>query len=150
MSRSNGPSIAIKTIHELYCPQRRKESSLVTGNNPMVFLVLIGMIIALGGSLYIRTFLTRRAIFKVIEIFYQLHALGMSAAKTRHELGLERPDFFQKMMKLRDYKQYALQILMKKEIILEDEEGRLYMVEGRLDQTLRSKGKDMLSRGRSS
>ena len=122
----------------------------MTGNNPMVFLVLIVMIIALGGSLYIRTFFTRRAIFKVIEIFYQLHALGMSAAKTRHELGLERPDFFQKMIKLRDYKQYALQILIKKEIILEDEEGRLYMVEGRLDQNLRSKKNEMLSRGRSS
>jgi hypothetical protein len=122
----------------------------VTGNNPTVFLVLIGMIIALGGSLYIRTFLTRRAIFKVIEIFYQHHALGLNGAKTRHELGLERPNFFQKMMKPRDYKQYALQILMKKEIILADEEGRLYMVEERLDQTLRSKEKDMLSRGRSS
>ena len=109
----------------------------MTGNTTTVFLALIVMIIALGGSLYIRTLLTRRAIFKVIEIFYQHHALSMKDAKTRHELGLDRPDFFQKMVKLRDYKQSALQILLKREIILEDEEGRLYMVEERLDQNLR-------------
>jgi hypothetical protein len=45
-------------------------------------------------------------------------------------------------MKPRDYKQYALQILIKREIILEDEGGRLYMLEERLDQNLRSKRKD--------
>jgi hypothetical protein len=121
----------------------------VTGNNTMVFLFLIVMVIALGGSLYVRTFLTRRAIFKVIEIFYQHHALGMKGAKTRHELGLERPDFLQRMMKPRDYKQYALQILIKRDMILEDEQGKLYMVEERLDQNLRSKRKDMFSQGRS-
>jgi hypothetical protein len=115
----------------------------------MVFLVLIVMLIAFGGSLYVRTWLTNRAIFKVIEIFYQHHALGMKDAKTRHELGLERPDFLQRMMKPRDYKQYALQILIKREIILEDEEGKLYMVEEKLDQNLRSKRKDMVSPGRS-
>jgi hypothetical protein len=108
----------------------------------MVFLALMVMVIAFGGSIYVRTLLTRRAIFKVIEIFYQHCALGMSGAKTRHELGLERPDFLQRMMKPRDYKQYALQILIRKEIILEDEGGRLYMVEERLDQNLRSKRKD--------
>lgn len=121
----------------------------MTGNNTMVFWVLILMVVALGGSLYVRTLLTRRAIFKVIEIFYHHHALGMKAAKTRQELGLERPDLLQRMMRPRDYKQYALQILIKREIILEDEEGKLYMVEERLDQNLRSKGKDRLSQGRS-
>ncbi len=121
----------------------------MTGNNTMFFLVILVMVIAFGGSLYGRTLLTRRAIFKVIDIFYQHHALGMKGAKTRHELGLERPDLLQRMMKPRDYKQYALQILVKREIILEDEEGRLYLVEARLDQALRSKREDMVSQGRS-
>ncbi len=118
----------------------------MTGNNAMVFLVLVVMIIAFGGSLYVRSLLTRRAIFKVIDIFGRHQALGIKGAKTRRELGLERPDFLQRMMKPRDYKQYALQILIKREIILEDEEGRLYMVEERLDQNLRSKMKDRLTR----
>jgi hypothetical protein len=121
----------------------------VTGSNGTVLLVLMAMVVALVGSLYVRTLLTRRAIFKVIEIFYQHHALGMEGAKTRHELGLERPDFIQRMMKPRDYKQYALQILIKRGIILEDEEGRLCMVEERLDQNLRNKKMEMLSRGKS-
>jgi len=113
----------------------------VTGNNAMVFLVLIVMIIAFVGSLYVRSLLTRRAIFKVIDIFDRYQALGIKGAKTRRELGLERPDFLQRMTRPRDYKQYALQILMRREIVLEDEEGRLYMVEERLDQDLRSKRK---------
>jgi hypothetical protein len=97
------------------------------------------MMIAFGGGLFIRTFLTRRAIFKVIEIFYQHHALGMNGAKTLHELGLERPDFFQRMTRPRDYKQSALQLLIKRGIIFENEEGRLFMVEEKLDESMRSK-----------
>jgi len=105
----------------------------------MIFLVIIVMIIAFGGSLYVRALLTRRAIFKVIEIFYQHQALGTKAAKSRRELGLERPDFLQRMTKPRDYKQYALQILIKREIVIEDEQGRLSLVEERLDQNLKNK-----------
>jgi len=94
--------------------------------------------IAFGGGLFIRTFLTRRAIFKVIEIFYQHRALGRNGAKTLHELGLERPDFFQRMTRPRDYKQSALQLLIKRGIIFENEEGRFFMVEEKLDESLRS------------
>jgi len=104
-----------------------------------VILILILIIIAFGGGLYISNFLTRRAIFKVVEIFYQHDALGINDAKTLHELGLERPDIFQRISRLRDYKQNALQILMKEGIILENEGGRLYMVEEKLDESLRSK-----------
>jgi hypothetical protein len=103
------------------------------------------MIVAFGGVFYIRAFLTRRAIFKVIKIFYQHNALGMNGAKTLHELGLESPSFFQRITRPRDYKQYALQILMKREIILVSEEGRVYMVEERLDQALRKKKSDLFS-----
>ncbi len=109
----------------------------MAGSNMMVFLFFIVMVVALGGSLYVRAFLTKRAIFKVIDIFHRHQALGANGARTRHELGLERPDFLQRMMKPRDYKQYALQILIKREMVVEDEEGKLYLVEERLDQNLR-------------
>ncbi len=104
------------------------------------------MVLAFGGVLYIRAFLTRRAIFKVIEIFYQQNAVGIDGAKTLHELWLERPDFFQRMTRPRDYKQYALQILIKRGIIVENEDGRVYLAEERLDQDLRKKRNDLLSR----
>ena len=122
----------------------------MTENNSKVFLFLIFMIIAFGGVLYISTFLTRRAIFKVIKIFYQHNALWIEGAKALDELGLERLDFFQRMTRPRDYKQYALQILIKRGIILENADGRLYMVEERLDENLRSKRNDLVSHGRSS
>jgi len=115
------------------------------GNNITTFLFLIFMIVAFVGVFYIRAFLTRRAIFKVIEIFYQHNALGMNGAKTSHELGLESKNFFQRMTRPRDYKQYALQILMKREIILLNEDGRLYMVEERLEPALKKKRSDLFS-----
>jgi hypothetical protein len=112
------------------------------GNNSMVFIFVIFMIVAFGGVFYIRAFLTRRAIFKVIEIFYQHNALGMNGAKTPHELGLESQNFFQRITRPRDYKQYALQILMKRDIILLNEDGRLYMVEEKLESALKKKRSD--------
>ncbi len=102
-----------------------------------IFLILIIIVLVFAGGLFIRTFLTRRAIFRVVEIFYEHDALGVKNAKTLRELGLERPDFFQRFTKPRDYKQNALQILVKEGIISMDEEGRVYMVEEKLDQSLR-------------
>lgn len=117
------------------------------GDSARVFLFFVVMVLAFAGVLYIRAFFTRRAIFKVIEIFYQHNALGIKGAKTLHELGLERPDFFQRMTKPRDYKQYALQILIKRGIILESEDGKVYLAEERLDQDLRNKRNNLPSRG---
>jgi hypothetical protein len=105
----------------------------------MVILFLIIMILAFVGSLYIRAFLTKRAIFRVINIFYQHKALGMNSAKTLHQLGLERLDFLQRMTRRRDYKQNALQILIQRGIIFMNEDGRLYMAEEKLDEHLRGK-----------
>jgi hypothetical protein len=104
----------------------------------MDILIFILVIIILGGGLYIRTVLTRRAIFKVIDIFYRHNALGINSAKTPHQLGLERPDLLQRMTKPRDYKQSALQILIKRGII-ESVDRRLYLVEEKLDAPLRNK-----------
>ncbi|HSB05360.1 MAG TPA: hypothetical protein VLK23_09205 [Thermodesulfobacteriota bacterium] len=83
-------------------------------------LVLILVIMALGGILYVYAIKVRRATSEVIEIFYQHNALRISDAKTLRELGLERPDFVQRMMRPRDYKQYALQMLIQKRYYLSD------------------------------
>ena len=119
-------------------------------NNTSSMLILVLMIIAFGGGLYIRTWLTKRAVFKVIGIFYQHNALGTKDAKTRHELGLERRDLLQRMTRPRDYKQHALQLLMQKDMIFENEDGRLYLDEKKLGQDVRSKMNDQRSQKRSS
>ena len=117
----------------------KREGGIFLAEVSRVILILILVIILFGGGLYIGNFLTRRAILKVIEIFYQHKALGINSAKTLHQLGLERPDFLHRLRGLRDYKQDALQILIKRGIIFENEDGRLYMVEENLDESMRSK-----------
>jgi hypothetical protein len=103
-----------------------------------VLLFFIVMALAFAGVLYIRAFFTRKAIFRVIEIFYRHHALGITGAKTLHEL-------FERITRPRDYKQYALQILVKRGILIENEDGKVYLAEERLDQDLRNKGNDLFS-----
>ncbi len=102
-----------------------------------VLLIIACLIIAFGGGLYIRTLLTRRGVFRVIEIFYEHDALGIYGAKTLNELGLERPDFLQRMTRLRDYRQTALQVLIREGVVNVTEDGRVYLIEEKLDQNLR-------------
>ncbi len=106
------------------------------------------MILTLGGILFIYAFQSKRALFKVIGIFCQHEALGMSDAKTLRELGLERADFVQRMMRPRDYKQYALQILIKRGMVSVTEDGKLYLVEDKLDQSLKCKMNELRVKGR--
>jgi hypothetical protein len=72
----------------------------------------------------------------------------MSDAKTLRELGLESPDFFQKMVRPRDYKQYALQILIKRGMVSVTKDGKLFLVEDMLEQRLRDKVREMRAKGR--
>ena len=105
----------------------------------MNYLVLFLMILAFVGVLYVRALLGRRAIFKVIEVFRRHGAVGINGAKTLHELGLERPDFIQRITKPRDYRQDALQMLLKKGILLQTGDGKIYLDQARLDETLKKK-----------
>jgi hypothetical protein len=120
----------------------------VAGNNNSTLLIIILMILAFGGTFWVRHFLTKRGILNVVKIFYQHNALRMNGAKTLRELGLERADLLQRMVKPRDYKQTALQLLIKRGVI-HVTDGKLYMVEENLDHTFRRKSNDGLPQGRS-
>ncbi len=95
-----------------------------------MFLLIVALLILLG--LFISAVMTRRAIFKVIEIFCHTRALGLNQAKTIDELGLDPPGFFQQLTQLRDYKPYALKILVEREIIRVTPSGELYLIEENL------------------
>jgi hypothetical protein len=116
------------------------------GEGVKVFLFFVLMVLAFAGVLYIRAFFTKRAISRVIEIFYQRNAVGINGAKALHELGLEPPDFFQRIMRPRDYKQYALQILIRRGFVLAKEDGKVYLAEERLDDDLRRNRSEAPSR----
>ena len=88
---------------------------------------------------FIPVLLTRRAAFKVIKIFCRYDALSAKNAKNAEELGLNPPDFFERMFRLRDYKPYALRLLKKTNIVHTTGDGRLYMTEERLTENLKCK-----------
>ena len=94
---------------------------------------------ALTLALWLSAFLTHRAIFKVIEIFYRNNALSFQNAKTIEELGLTSPDILQRLTQLRDYKPQALKILIKQGIVNRTPSGELYLVEKELDPDIRCK-----------
>ena len=86
---------------------------------------------------FIPALLTRRAVFKVIKIFCRYDALSVKNAKSAEELGLNPPDFFERMFRPRDYKPYALRMLKQQNIVHTTGDGRLYMTEERLTSNLR-------------
>ena len=118
----------------------------MTGDNSLLVYLAV-MILAVGGILFVYGFQSRRAIFKVLEIFSHHQAFRASEAKSLRELGLERPDFVQRMMRPRDYKQYALQILIKQGIVSVTDDGKFYLVEDRLEKSLRQKVSELRARG---
>jgi hypothetical protein len=95
------------------------------------------MVIAFVGAFFVRNLLTKRAMFKVIELFYRHNAIGAQGAKTQSELGLVRPNLLERMTKPRDYRQFALQILTRKGIVQMTPDGKMYMVEENLNESLR-------------
>jgi hypothetical protein len=72
----------------------------------------------------------KRAISQVIQIFRQNSALDKKTAKTADELGLQPRRFAEGMLRLRDFKPYALNALVKAGIIKSTEDGRFYLAEG--------------------
>jgi len=97
------------------------------------WLILIAMLgIVLAATYFAPRFLVKRAISQVILIFRGCHAVDKKNAKTVEELGLAPPTMWQRMMRTRDYKPYALDILTRNEIVMMTEDGKLYLSEDRL------------------
>jgi len=77
----------------------------------------------------------KRAVNRVVAIFEHNNALDVRSARTIDELGLRPPTFLQSMIRMRDFKPYALQVLMKAEVVLQTDGGRLYLSQDRLAAT---------------
>ena len=82
----------------------------------------------------------RRAIPKVVPIFRRSNAVDIKNAKTLDELGLKLPSMMHTIFGRRDYKRYALQALIRAEIIQVTEDGKFYLSEENL---LASKLRDL-------
>ncbi|NVM24428.1 MAG: hypothetical protein HWN70_00725 [Desulfobacterales bacterium] len=99
-------------------------------SNP-IFIVLILLFILLV-LFIVPQWRLKRAIHQVIRIFREHNAIGIDNSKTIDELGMRSPGMLERMLRGRDYKQYALRALIKAAIIQTTEDGRLYLSEERL------------------
>ena len=99
-----------------------------------LFILLI-VILAIVGFFVLPRIRIRRAVNQVMAIFERSNALDVRSAKTVDELGLRPPTFLQGMMRMRDFKPYALQILMQTDVVRQTDGGRLYLAQDRLPAT---------------
>jgi len=84
------------------------------------------------GLFFIPRWLMKRAAHQVIKIFRRHNATGSKSACTVDELGLRPPGMLERMMRRRDYKPQALNLLIQAGVIQANEEGKLYLSEARL------------------
>jgi hypothetical protein len=72
---------------------------------------------------------------KVIKIFRNKNAVGPKNAMTAADLGLQPPSMIARMMKPRDYKPRALQLLMHINVVQMTDDGKIYLSEQELQKT---------------
>ncbi len=95
----------------------------------MVLLTLMTAVVVIPGLL------VRRAMGQVIRIFRSHHSLCQEDGSTADELGLAPRDFFQRIGRLKDYKPFALKILVESGVVRVAEDGKLCLDEERLRES---------------
>ena len=99
--------------------------------NTVIMILVIGALLILAMFIIPRWRL-KRAIRQVIRIFKEHNAIGIKNAKTVDELGVRSRGMLEGAFRGRDYKQYAIDALMRAEILLATEDGKLYLAEDKL------------------
>jgi len=94
--------------------------------------ILFLVILAILGFWVLPRIRIKRATNQVVVIFERNNALDARSAKTIDELRLRPPTLLEGMLRIRDFKPYALQILMKAEVVCQTDGGRLYLSQDKL------------------
>ena len=100
--------------------------------NPTVLLILLIILLAILGFFVLPQIRIRRAIKQVVAIFERNSALDVRSAKTIDELRLRPRTFLEGMGRIRDFKPYALKILMDADVVCQTDGGRLYLLQDKL------------------
>jgi hypothetical protein len=100
-----------------------------------VLFILLIVVVAILGFLVLPRIRIRRALGQVVAIFERNSAFDVRSAKTVDELGLRPQTFLEGMVRMRDFKPYALQILMQADIVRQTDGGRLYLLQDRVAAT---------------
>ena len=101
-----------------------------------IIFLLLTTLAFIGIALFISAQMTKRAISRVLNIFRKNDAIEIHQAKTIEELGLQPPNLMQRFTQARDYKQNALKILIKAEIIRVTEGGKLFLPQEKYNELL--------------
>jgi hypothetical protein len=72
------------------------------------------LILAFLAALRIQAFMMKKAISQVIDRFRERNSLCSQGSKTADQLELQPPPFLERLFRLRDYKPYALQLLIRR------------------------------------
>ena len=96
-------------------------------------IIAILIIVLLVALFVLPQFMLKRAVKQVIRIFRENNAIGPKNAKSAEDLRLQQKGMVERMMRPRDYKPRALQFLMSQEIVQMTEDGKLYLLEEKLD-----------------
>jgi hypothetical protein len=100
--------------------------------NTTALLVLLIIILAILGFFVLPQIRIRRAIKQVVAILERNNALDARSTKTIDELRLRPRTFLEGIGRIRDFKPYALQILMDAEVVCQTDGGRLYLLQDKL------------------
>lgn len=101
-----------------------------------VLLFIIFLPAVLWGCLFFSMILFKKALYSVLDIFWEANAVNEKNARTLAELGFQR-SFADELFRsgLRDYKPQALQLLIANNIVRVTADEKLYLCE----ETLASK-----------
>jgi hypothetical protein len=97
-----------------------------------ILVILLLLVLAFAGS----SFLMRRALKQVVKMFRDGGALSPETAKFAADLGIRQKGILE-IRGLRDYKPSALQFLIRQEVVIVTDDGRVYLSEQKLSATLR-------------
>ncbi len=86
------------------------------------------------GLFLIPQMMLRRAVLEVLNIFHQSHSLCSENPKTVDELGLTSQSLTGGLFKPRDYKPYALQMLIKSGMVRLTGEGKMCLWDDKLSE----------------
>ncbi len=92
-----------------------------------IVLVIVILIAALGLRLYGPTFLTQRALKKVVAIFKTQGATDNNSAKTLEALNLNPSSGGMRLTRTGEYRRKALEALQETELVQSTDDGRLYL-----------------------
>jgi hypothetical protein len=97
----------------------------------ILFIILLVILFILS-VIFIPYWMIMRAVPKVIKAFREKNAVGEKNAVPMEELKLKPKSIFQRMFTRRDYRQNALQFLIRADVVDITEEGKFFLNEQKL------------------